>query len=317
MSVRATEYHDADEEAWDALCAGATAATFLHTRRFLSYHGERFRDRSVLISRDGVIEAVLPAAEDPADPTTVVSHPGASFGGLLGRAGLRGEAVLHALEAAADHFRECGYRRLRYKAVPHIYHSLPAQDDLYALFRLGAVRYRCDLSVAIPLERRGVPSSRRKRGMKAALKAGLTVHEGPEGAAALWRVLTETLASRHGARPVHSLEEILLLKSLFPSQIEFLVARAGDEVVAGVVLFSSPAVGHAQYIASSPRGNELHALDLLFEHAIERSRTRGHCYFDFGISNEQGGQVLNSGLYQFKAEFGGGGSVHEFYELTL
>ena len=36
--------------AWDDLVARAVNGTMLHTRRYLSYHGDRFRDRSLLIT---------------------------------------------------------------------------------------------------------------------------------------------------------------------------------------------------------------------------------------------------------------------------
>ena len=50
---------------------------------------------------------------------------------------------------------------------------------------------------------------------------------------------------------------------------------------------------------------------------VAEARARGACYFDFGISNEDEGRVLNEGLYRFKYEFGAGSAVHEFYELDL
>jgi hypothetical protein len=40
-------------------------------------------------------------------------------------------------------------------------------------------------------------------------------------------------------------------------------------------------------------------------------------YFDFGVSNEKQGWMLNEGLYRFKASFGAGGVAQEFYEVTL
>jgi hypothetical protein len=36
--------------AWDDLVARSVNGTMLHTRRYLSYHGDRFRDRSLLIT---------------------------------------------------------------------------------------------------------------------------------------------------------------------------------------------------------------------------------------------------------------------------
>ncbi len=58
-------------------------ATFLHTRRFLAYHQDRFKDVSLLLANDKGIVGLFPAALDPAEARTVVSHPGITYGGLL------------------------------------------------------------------------------------------------------------------------------------------------------------------------------------------------------------------------------------------
>ena len=83
------------------------------------------------------------------------------------------------------------------------------------------------------------------------------------------------------------------------------------------MLFCSPQTVHAQYIASSPTGFELSALDVVVEHCVERAGERGARFFDFGISTEQGGRQLNEGLYRFKNEFGAGSAVHQFFALDL
>jgi hypothetical protein len=43
----------------------------------------------------------------------------------------------------------------------------------------------------------------------------------------------------------------------------------------------------------------------------------GARYFDFGVSNEQEGRILNEGLYRFKTSFGAGGVAQEFYKVEL
>jgi hypothetical protein len=40
-------------------------------------------------------------------------------------------------------------------------------------------------------------------------------------------------------------------------------------------------------------------------------------YFDFGISNERGGRILNEGLADYKEGFGARAVAHDFYELML
>lgn len=302
----------------DELVARAPMGTFLHTRRFLSYHGDRFRDLSLaLIGEGDRLLAVFPAAADPSDDRCVTSHPGATYGGIVHEGRLRGERMIEALEAICRYYAEAGFDRLRYKAVPHIYHRVPSSDDLYALFRLGARRFRCDLSSAIDLDSRASPSERRRRSLKKAVKAGVGIRRGAALIAPLWQVLEDNLAREHGAKPVHSEEEITRLHALFPDRIEFIAAELDGETVAGVALFVTERVMHAQYIAASPAGYQVSALDALFESCIADARARALRWFDFGTSNEQQGLVLNEGLYQFKSEFGGGGIPHEYYELEL
>jgi hypothetical protein len=306
-----------DAAPWDAFCAQSTSATFLHSRRFLSYHGDRFVDRSVIVEDAGRWLGVMPAALATDDETRVVSHPGITYGGLVHRGALRGSLMLDALDAVRGLLAGSGARRLVYKAVPTIYHRSPAQDDLYALFRAGARRIRCDLSTCIDLRARLEPSERRRRAARKAARAGLAIVSGRDVATDLWTVLDDNLRRRHGVRPVHTLAEIELLAGRFPDEIAFVAARLGEETVAGVVLFRDRSTVHAQYIAASERGHALNALDLVFEHCIADAAAAGARHFDFGISTESQGTVLNDGLYRFKSEFGGAGIVYEFYELDL
>lgn len=316
--MRITPYADAEAARWDEFVAGAFNSTFLHTRRFLSYHGERFRDLSLMFEDErGALVGVLPAAEDRGDARRVVSHPGITYGGLLHAGGLLGEAAIEAFEAARAHYRALGYEALRYKAVPHVYQRQPAADDLYALFRLGAARYRCDLSCAIDLADRPAPSQRRRRGAKKAAQRGVRIEEGSGLAPAIWEVIEDNLGRKYDLRPVHSAVEIALLHGRFPGEIEFVAGVLDEEVVAGVVLFNTHRVTHAQYTAASQAGYDTSALDAVFEHCISKARARGARFFDFGNSNEQEGRYLNPGLYRFKTEFGAGGVVHEFYEIPL
>lgn len=306
-----------DAERWDEFCARAHGATFLHSRRFLSYHADRFVDQSIVIENASEWLGVIPAARHPAEHEVVVSHPGITYGGVLHHGRLRGGEMLAALGAAAPLWRAAGFSRLQYKAVPYIYQRAPAQEDLYALFRAGARRYRCDLSSCIDLQHRLPVSERRRRARTKALRAGARITAGNEHMRALWDVLEDNLRRKHDARPVHTLAEITALATRFPDRLRVIAALVDSGIEAGVLLFLTDTVAHAQYIASSARGHEVNALDLVLESAIEESRLSGKRYFDFGISTEGQGHVLNEGLNRFKNEFGAGGVAHEFYEWDL
>jgi hypothetical protein len=311
-------YEPGRAAAWDDLISRSWNGTFLHSRRFISYHGDRFRDRSLMIEdRRGRVVGVFAAAEDPGDTAMVVSHPGLTYGGVVHDGSVRGASMLGALEGIAAHYRQLGYRRLRYKAVPAIYHSAPADDDLYALFRLGARRYRSDLSATVDLANRGPVDERRRRSRRRAEAAGVRTEQDWNEIAAFWRILELNLNRRHGTLPVHSLAEIQLLHERFVGETILIVAKIGEAPVAGTVLFAAGPVLHMQYSATTEEGRAACATDPVMEHAIALARERGCRYFDFGTCTLDEGRSLGQDLYQFKASFGAGGIVYDHYELDL
>jgi hypothetical protein len=290
--------------------------TFLHTRQFLGYHAGRFEDKSALLLESGEVMGVFPAALSPGDPTLVVSHPGATYGGVVHQGRLSGTRMIEAVDVLRSYYAAMGCRKLLYKLVPYIHAQNCAQDDSYALFRHGAIRVRCDLSCAIDLAGPRSPSARRQRGLKKALRS-VTLSGDIMLLDELWEVIGQNLSRKHGTGPVHRADELKLLHGFFPGEIFIRCALVEGKVEAGVVFFNSPTTWHAQYIASSETGHGISALDAVFDSAIAEARRAGARYFDFGISNEDEGRSLNDGLYRFKSEFGGGGLVHEFYELDL
>lgn len=315
--VRVERFQATDAGRWDAFVAESLNGTFLHTRRFLAYHGERFRDLSLLFFDErSRLVGLLPAAAG-AEPELVDSHPGITYGGLVQRGDLSGEHALMALGAAGRHYRELGFRTLRYRAIPRPYHRRPADDDSYALFRLNARRSAVNLSAAFELAAVRTPSELRQRDAKKAGRSGVVVEVASAAWAEFWTVLEATLATRHRSKPVHSLPEILQLAELFPHEIELVLARIDNEPVAGTVLFHSGTVTHTQYLASAPIGRDTGALTQVVEASIERARERGSAWFSTGTCNEDGGRVLNSGLYRWKLSFGAGGVVHETFDLPL
>lgn len=298
-------------EAWNAFNARAVNGHFLFDRNFMGYHADRFEDASLVVETDGEMVALLPLnrTQDQA-----WSHQGLTFGGLV-HAGLGAQMTLDALDACAAHLQAQGVASLTYKALPWIYPSSPAQQDLYWLFRRNAPLVRRDLSAAIDYRARGRVSSRRERGARKAQKAGLVFQRSADWAG-YWGLLQTVLVERHGVKPVHSLEEIQRLAALFPDRIALHTASLGEALLAGVVMFCSDHVAHAQYIAAGDAGREMGALDGLFEHLIGLHGAT-HRYFDFGISTTDQGLELNEGLMRQKEEFGAGAVVHDVYRVSL
>lgn len=311
MNVTIQRFTQDQTLAWNAHNCAALNGHFLFDRAFMDYHANRFTDASLLISRNDTLLAALPAN---IDDDTIYSHQGLTFGGLL-TACLSIDATLALFEDCLDHYRQSGARKLIYKPVPSIYHRRPAEADLYCLFRVGAELVRRDVTTTIDYRLPGELSSRRRRGVAKAQKAGLIIRTDSRWPD-FWDILGQMLGERHGVAPVHTLPEIEMLARRFPENIKLFTAEQESATVAGVVIFETPNVAHAQYIASNRQGRDVGALDFLFSTLIKTYQPTKR-YFDFGISTEEGGQVLNQGLLTQKEEFGGSAVMHDTYAVAL
>jgi hypothetical protein len=298
---------------WDAFVRSSRNGTFLFERGYMDYHADRFRDHSLVVRHEDEWLAVLPAH---AAGNRIASHEGLSYGGLVLAPRMKAPIFLRVFEALLLHLHQAGFTTLDYKTVPHIYHRQPSEDDRYALFRVGAELTRRDVLSVVSVVDRLPYQHRRERGLKKARAAGITIQ--PESNyLEFWSLLAATLDERFGAEPVHTLDEIRLLRDRFPSNIFLHTARSTTgELLAGVVTYRSERAIHAQYIAASPAGRESHALDLLFDELLH-DVSHDCWYFDFGSSHEEAGRVINEGLIEQKEGFGARSVVHDRYRIDL
>lgn len=308
-------------KAWDAFAAASRNGTFLFRRDFMEYHSDRFEDASLLIYDDKKLIGLLPANRSRRDAATVESHGGLTYGGLL--LGDKATAMLtgQMLHAAAEYYLAQGYGQLAYKPTPYIYHRQPTEEPLYWLYRAGATLETRNVSTAVNLRDPLSLSELRGRKCRKAQNAYLQIRREKCGALAdedypaFWDLLTETLEQRHGVRPVHSLEEIKLLKSFFPNEIKLYTAERDGALLAGVLCFDCGNVVHAQYIAAGTEARACGALDMLLATLLQIYSDRA--YFDFGISNDPETGRINEGLIFQKEGFGGRAVCYDRYLVSL
>jgi lipid II:glycine glycyltransferase (peptidoglycan interpeptide bridge formation enzyme) len=91
------------------------------------------------------------------------------------------------------------------------------------------------------------------------------------------------------------------------TSFELITISNSDECIGGLVLYWTQQVCHIQYMGTNSLGREKNAIDAIVDKVILMAIDRGIYLIDFGHSNENFGQNLNSGLYNFKSKFGGGG----------
>lgn len=310
--IRIERYRAEKKEVWNRFVNTCRTTHFFFDRNYMDYHSDRFADHSLLFFKDETLLAIMPGNEKNGQ---LITHGGLTFGGLLYGVDVGAIQVLDIFNELKKYLLSAGLEKLIYKCMPYIYHQYPSQEDLYALFRQQSKLCRRDLSVAIDLEENFTASERRHRGLKKAAKNGLEFKENNE-LESYWDILTENLQEKYNIQPTHSYAEIERLHLKFPNNIRLFGAFQDSKMLAGVLIFQTDRVAHAQYIASTDAGREMGSLDLTFSELIEFYKGKVR-YFSFGISTEENGIKLNSGLIEFKESFGARSIVHDFYEWDL
>src|SRR5207244_2191468 len=129
--VRFERYEPRWRSVWDGFVARSKNGVFLFHRDYVEYHADRFTDHSLLFLDGEKVLALLPGSrrED-----ALASHAGLTFGGFVTDHSMKTPQMLRLFDLLRQHCRGEGITRIVYKAVPHIYHRVPAEEDLYALF---------------------------------------------------------------------------------------------------------------------------------------------------------------------------------------
>lgn len=306
-------YTETDKAAWDAFVAASKNGTFLFFRDYMDYHSDRFEDCSLMFYREGRLYGVMPANRKG---DVFQTHAGLTYGGLVMDAKTTAAATVELFRELNEYLRKEGFRQVLYKCIPWMYHQMAAEEDLYAIARTCDARLQeRDLGTVI-IQRNTIRWERiRRRALKRAQEAGITV-ERSDDLAGFWDVLCDNLKRTYDSKPVHTLDEIELLHSRFPDNIVLYVAKKGDDILAGMVLYVSQQVVRAQYSSASLLGKELGAIDIIYDRVINHD-FRHLPYFEFGTSALGNTNIINESLIFQKEGFGGRGICFDRYEWVL
>lgn len=309
-----TRYTVDQKAVWDDFVSRSKQGTFLLRRDYMDYHCDRFHDHSLMVWNKKSLIAVLPANQAG---DVLWSHQGLTYGGLLTLDKSKTAEVCEIFRQINDYLRANNFHRVVYKSIPWIYHRLPAEEDLYAVFNVCQARLLVR-NIASVVSQTNAPKWSRDRhyGANRAHTHGVVVGQRDADYKTFWNILTENLRTNHHATPVHTLEEMQRLHAAFPDNIKLYTAWLDDEVLGGVLLYVTPHVVHSQYISASASGKRAHVVDAIFR-TILMQDYKHYKFFDFGTSNEQQGRVLNEGLIYQKEGFGGRGVCYDWYEWEL
>lgn len=311
-AIMVKTYSSQDKGVWDNFVGNAKNGVFLFNRDYMEYHKDHFQDHSLLFYKNDRLVGLLPAN---LSGDVLQSHGGLTFGGVVSAYTMKTPLMMEIFDALREHCQSLGLKEILYKPTPHIYHSIPAEEDLYALYRSNAKLVSRSVSSAILMSQDKHFSDNRRASLRKAKKNNLTVKESGDFEAYM-QILEQNLVERHGVKPVHTVDEIKLLAGKFPNNIKLYASFKNDVMLAGIIIYESPNVAHIQYAANSAEGLKLGAQDIVEEYLISE-RYKGKRYYDFGISTENQGRILNPGLIKFKEDFGASAVVYDIYQMVL
>lgn len=305
-------YKDSDFEMWNDFVSEAKNSTFLFRRDFMEYHKERFHDYSLMIYVDNELIAILPAH---LKGDSLHSHQGLTYGGLLIKQKLRMTIFFEIFFEILKFLNNQEIAFFYWKEIPYFYNTFPNDEWKYLCFITKAELYRRDLCSVVDLRKDYYVSESVIRKAKMGKKSGIYYKK-----CNLWEefwkeILEPELLLNHKVLPVHSLEEILNLKSKFDDNIHLYCAFLGEKMLGGTVIFTDKKIAHSQYISVKTEYKNKKGLDFL-HYQLLTEEFKNYDYFDFGISNEENGKKINKGLLFWKEGFGARGISQDFYKIS-
>ena len=277
----------------------------------MEYHNNRFEDCSLMVFKDNSLQAIVPAH---IKDNVLYSHLGLTYGGVVVKEDMKTEVFITIFKKLLCYLHENGIKEFVAKKIPSFYTRHFNDEIDYLAFVLKAVCFRTDTCSVLDLRNPAIAKSRLRDAKKAA-NSGICIKETDDFHYFWEHVLTPNLEVKYRVKPVHSYEEIAMLKEKFSENIRFFQLVSDNEIIGGTVLFLSEKVVHVQYISGLPAYKNTGALDFLFVALIEKFKHE-YTFFDFGTSNENQGKQLNKGLISWKEAFGARTCIQPFYRFS-
>ena len=309
--------YTADKKAeWDSFVRESKNGTFLFMRDYMEYHADRFDDYSLMYYKDDKLLSLLPANKRG---EALWSHQGLTYGGFVLTNKAHIVEIGEMFDETMQFLHEEGIKEWYYKQMPTIYQKQPSEDDSYWLWRNGAETVECNLMSAINLYSDIHISPSRRNNSNKLKREGWKIVCDTEGLVRqFWAILSDNLRETYNSKPVHTLEEMERLKSLFPKNIIcYGIVSPEGNLEGGTLIYISSQVVRTQYISATPYGKKHKALDLLLSHVVDYYKNEGYRYFDFGTSMADDDVNLNESLIQQKEGFGARGIACRTYKLSI
>lgn len=296
-NILITPYKQEYYTLWNEFVAESDTA-FLFNRDFMEYHKDRFEDFSLLVFDNDNLIAIVPAHKKDSE---LYSHWGLTFGGILVKKDIKIEFSF-LVNSISEWLRTQHFSHWHIKPILKCYHS---ENMDFQWERYGFREISVDENLILDYNDFSIHKNKLKHYRKNISLGYQIKEEEPDN---FWReILIPLLKEKYNTQPVHSLQEIKKLQSLFPNNIRHFSLYYQEKLLAGITIFENTYIVKSQYGSVSEEGKKIRALDNLFIYLIDYYQNMGKKYFDMGtVMDNNFPNRINTGLKNQKIELGCG-----------
>lgn len=338
ISVKRFENTNSNILEFDDFIVKSINGTIFHKKAFLNYHPQdRFIDFTLQFFKKGKLIAVFPAAKltNSEGQTTLKSHPGSSYGGLVMNRTLGIEDTFQLIDSLLNYAQVEGFKFIEFRLPEKIFYNANLDNIDFCLLHRGFYREAEELSNCIKLTQfKGLdfdtfvskfksdslfPSKNKvdrnyRHSLPFNLKADFITDK--NDIEQFYNVLNKTL-TKFDTKPVHSLLELNKILDTF-SDTHIFVVKHEDKVVAGQFLLKVNHNGyHMFYNAMDYEYQNMRPANFGMLHLIYKLAQKGEKYYNLGISTEKGGKFINLGLFDFKESFNSEGVLRTYWKKEI
>jgi len=313
---------------WDEFVSESNNGTVFHKQQFLGYHPEeRFEDHHLAVyKRDRLYAVITGAIVENRDAKAFVSHPGASYGGVVLGSHCRFEDAAAVITALVTYLRETDTGVIDLTLPPAPYYQVPHQTLEYALVSAGFQYRKRELTSVVAID--AGPDSlyarlpkKTRADVRQAQKLGLGVNWIDDPPDYELSVMYDMLLENREelgllTPPAHTIEELGRIRDQLPGMLLMGLVRSEDRPVASTLVFRcNSRVLLTFYICHKSAARDRHPVHLMLHGLLCEGAKQGYRYVDFGISTVQMKPLYS--LIKFKESFGAQGFFRDTFEKHI
>lgn len=249
---------------------------------------------------------------------SLYSHQGLTYGGFIFGRSLKLSEIEPMITALLDYLKKTDVKNLYVKGLPDFYHTAISEAIESYLNSLTTELYRTDMVLAIDYNKPLQIHKTKRKHYRKNQGAGFSIEESQDFTKFWEGVLIPRLEEKHDVKPVHTLNEIMLLKKRFPEQIKQYNILLNNTILAGITIFDKGRIVKSQYGATTQEGEQMRALEYLFISLINKFKDERKSFFSMGtVRDDDHPKGYNEGLLKQKQELGCSEFYQHFYKIKI